>query len=306
MYTGMKVYGSIDLFNWKIQENYVSKGIINLIKDGTKIVATTSLTPKFLYFKGNIQIVAEIGDTYTHPDYQRKGLFSSLINQTREDAEHKGISFIYGTPNEQSLPGYEKKANFKKINNINVHSMLLPVNISPIVSSKLNWVLGNVIGYFYLIYILCLYKLKKITNNKYSKKEVIEIETLPKDWDDFWEKAHVHHDFILTRDLKAIQWRFINHPNKYRLYILRQHNELIGYLIYRVLSEKGINNLVIADFLMLNGKELYLQSLLLRVIKDSIAQSVTKISLWCPQDSPYFKILKNFGFISRGTIPVIC
>ena len=31
-FTGLGSYGSIDLFNWKIQENYVSTGILNLIK----------------------------------------------------------------------------------------------------------------------------------------------------------------------------------------------------------------------------------------------------------------------------------
>ena len=34
LYTGMGAYGSMDLFNWKIQENYVSTGIINLIRNG--------------------------------------------------------------------------------------------------------------------------------------------------------------------------------------------------------------------------------------------------------------------------------
>ena len=50
LYTGMVAYGSMNLFNWKMQENYASTGIINLIKDETKIVSTTSLTPKFLFF----------------------------------------------------------------------------------------------------------------------------------------------------------------------------------------------------------------------------------------------------------------
>ena len=106
--------------------------------------------------------------------------------------------------------------------------------------------------------------------------------------------------------MKTIEWRFVNHPNKYRFYILKQHNELIGYLTYRILHEKGITNLVIADFLVLKGREEYLKSLLFRVLKDSIEQSVTKISIWCPQNSPYFRILKDFGFISTAKVPVIC
>ena len=140
----------------------------------------------------------------------------------------------------------------------------------------------------------------------YKSKGFLEIEIIPNDWDDFWEKAHVSYDFIFSRDLKTIEWRFVNHPNKYRFYILKQHNELIGYLTYRILHEKGITNLVIADFLVLKGREEYLKSLLFRVLKDSIEHNVTKINIWCPQDSPYFKILKDFGFMRGSNVPVIC
>ena len=306
LYTGIGAYGSIDLFNWKIQENYVSTGIINLIKDGNKIVSTTSLTPKFLYFKGKKEIVAEIGDTYTDPNYQRKGMFSQLINQTRKDAESKGIPFIYGTPNKQSLAGYEKKANFKIIKSIKVNSMTFPVNISPIISRRTHWLLGNLIGYFYLIFILGLYGLKKFINKTYSMKGINEINKIPNDWDDFWQKARLPHDFILLRDLKALERRFINHPNKYRFYILKQQNELIGYLTYRILHENGITKLFIADYLFLKGNERKLKSVLFKVVKDATQADVTLIKVWCPQNSPYFKIFKDFGFMNRGNVPVIC
>ena len=33
------------------------------------------------------------------------------------------------------------------------------------------------------------------------------IEIIPNDWDDFWEKAHVSHDFIFSRDLNGVSLR---------------------------------------------------------------------------------------------------
>jgi GNAT superfamily N-acetyltransferase len=306
LYTGIGDYGSIDLFNWKIQENYASTGIINLIKDEKEIVSTTSLTPKFVFLKGKKEIVAEIGDTYTDPDYQRKGMFSLLINQTRKDAETKGIPFIYGTPNEQSLPGYEKKANFKVISGINVRSMAVPLNVSPIISRKTHWIFGELIGYVYLIYIHSIYGLKKFINKTNSIEQIIEFNKIPNNWEDFWEKAHVSYDFIISRDSKALEWRFFNHPNKYKFYILEQQNVIIGYLTYRILHENGITQLFIADYLFLKGNERKLKSVLFKVVKDSTQAGVTLIKVWCPQNSPYFKIFKDFGFMDRGNVPVIC
>ena len=119
------------------------------------------------------------------------------------DSEAKSISFIYGTPNEQSLPGYEKKANFKIIKSIYVNSMSFQVNISPIISRKTHWLLGNLIGYFYLILILSIHKFKKLINKTDLIEEIIGEKNVPENWDIFWNKAHKAHDFIFSRDSKA-------------------------------------------------------------------------------------------------------
>ena len=94
LYFGEGDYGNMGFFNWKIVDNYIQPGIINLIKDGNRIASTTSVTPKLLVYKGEIVNAAEIGDTYTHPEYWRQGMFSLIINQTRENAINKSISFI--------------------------------------------------------------------------------------------------------------------------------------------------------------------------------------------------------------------
>ena len=85
LYNGINEYGSMGFFQWKIVDNYVQTGIINLIKDDNKIVSTTSITPKKLFIRGEVYDAAEIGDTYTHPNYWRQGMFSTLINQTSKD-----------------------------------------------------------------------------------------------------------------------------------------------------------------------------------------------------------------------------
>ena len=82
---------------------------MNLIRDNSKIAATTSIKPKSLFLNNELLPSAEIGDTYTHEDYRGKGLFSILINQSREEAKDMGVKFVFGTPNNESLPGYQKR-----------------------------------------------------------------------------------------------------------------------------------------------------------------------------------------------------
>ena len=54
LYNGDVDYGSMGFFHWKIIDNYVEPGIINLIKDGEIIASTTSIKPKQLVYKGEV------------------------------------------------------------------------------------------------------------------------------------------------------------------------------------------------------------------------------------------------------------
>lgn len=47
-------------------------------------------------------------DTATHPNHQRRGLFSSLTRQAVAELSAEGVEFIFNTPNQNSLPGYLK------------------------------------------------------------------------------------------------------------------------------------------------------------------------------------------------------
>lgn len=47
-------------------------------------------------------------DTATHPEYQGKGIFKNLTLAFIENAQRQQFSFIFNTPNKQSLPGYLK------------------------------------------------------------------------------------------------------------------------------------------------------------------------------------------------------
>lgn len=47
-------------------------------------------------------------DTATHPDYQRRGLFTQLTQRAIADLRGEGADLIFNTPNEKSLPGYLK------------------------------------------------------------------------------------------------------------------------------------------------------------------------------------------------------
>ena len=101
------------LFQWRAVEHYLTRGIVNLIKDGDRIVSILSNTPKSLLSAGR-DLVAEIGDAFTDPDYQRQGMQTLLTLQSIQDAWDRGMKGVYSTPDHQtpSLSAFINKANF--------------------------------------------------------------------------------------------------------------------------------------------------------------------------------------------------
>jgi hypothetical protein len=306
LYMGQGDYGNMGLFHWKITDNYIQPGIINLIKDGDRIVSITSITPKLLVYQGKIINVAEIGDTYTHPDYRRQGMFSLLINQSKTDAEKKDIQFIYGAPNKLSLPGYKKYANFDIIPNFTIRSLVFPVNIRPIVKKRSNWVIANIIGSLSSIFTFIYFKSKYILCSVEKHIVVEEIKDIPTDWNGFWNNASKKYEFIINRDTEAIFWRYFKNPNKYKIISLRKNDILIGYLVYRIVYGEESKHITVADYLTLPGNESALLSGIKYIIMSAYEINANKVLLWCVDNSRYYKIFKNSGFLSKDIVPIIC
>lgn len=303
-YQGSDAYGSMDLFQWKVIDNYIQEGIINIIKDNGKIVAITSVTPKMLYSDGEKILVGEIGDTYTDSSYQRQGMFTAVGNTSTQDALSKKMRLIYGTPNEQALPGWLKKANYSVINKLNVDALTLPLRPQPSILKGILWPIGIVSGYVLGMFLLLFFGIKKLQliNCKYT----IEKNFGPTEgWDDLWESVSKKYSFILDRSRSAIVWRYVKNPNKYLFYNLKLGQIIVGYLILRIVNNNGIIRYVISDFLMRQGEEKKLSYLLLAVLRDALIDHAKSINTWCLWKNSYFKIFKQFGFLKRKKVPII-
>ena len=305
-YIGKTRYGRMGLFFWKIFKNPFQIGYVNLFKDDTKIIATTSITPKSLLLNQCLISSGEIGDTYTDSNYQGRGLFSKLINFSREKANKNGIKFIYGTPNNQSLPGYRKRANFDTINAFNIRVLKMPLRINTILKPKIGWffsmfvdLLFNIFNSLYLALLTIFIKCDK----DYSINERSDI---PEDWDIFWNSASDNWNFIFTKNASVFSWRYLQNPEKYSILYVRSSEKLVGFCAYRILSDESGINLVIADFLFLPDHASALNNCLKIVKSKALRIGAKSISLWCDSSSPYFTLFKKNGFLNFSGIPLIC
>jgi GNAT superfamily N-acetyltransferase len=300
------LYGAMGLFQWRAVDHYITRGIINLVKDEGRIVSILSNTPKHLLVGGQQHLVAEIGDAYTDPDYQRQGMQTLLTVQSIQDALDRGIRGVYSTPDHQtpSLSAFVNKTNFLPLEGPDVKSLVLPLNIGPLLRQRGHWLAAQYVGALHQTLAFIYFRLMKGLHSA-SRLEFVELKSLPENWDRFWEQSRQPYEAIFSRSREALTWRFFRNPNRYTFYAAMDQGELAGYAVHRVSEDTGTRMLILADFLFLPGREAHFTALLLKVLEDALKAGASHIYTWCPSRSPYYDSLKKYGFLKRNDILLI-
>ena len=99
-----------DTYIKKFDTNYTGSSYIAFMAYDKENVpaAFYGVFPCIYNLNGKIISGAQSGDTMTHPEHRKKGLFYKLAKKTYELALKEGIKYIYGVPNGNSYHGFKK------------------------------------------------------------------------------------------------------------------------------------------------------------------------------------------------------
>ncbi len=291
-------------YYWKFINNPYGLGKMWIVYDNDIVVGMAAFTPKNIKIAFHNPMTAEIGDTFTHPKYQRKGIFSILVNSVRDDAiRNSGIEFIYGTPNTNSLPGYEKKLNFAQIPSANVYNYILPIQIDKILKSKY----GNSLAIKFLsICTRVFYDLRYNQWKSVNSSDVTIVNKISSEMSTLWEQVAENLDVITVRDKKYLKWRFVSNVDKYIIWHIRKNEKLIGYTITKSGLWNGLKVLYIADYLILPNHQKCAKKIICAIIKYANDKGYDMISCWSVKNNDFTKILSKLGFLRDKSIPIIC
>lgn len=293
-------------YRWKLLYNPFQEGLLHVADDEGYVASMTTVTPKRFLINGKVQDGAEIGDTYTHFNYQRRGLFTALVNITRERALEKGLHFIYGAPNEKSLPGYEKNCNFQQIPSAKVLSLVRPINMIPILLTMGIWpfptkILGSILTLGFKLF-------HAIPSSQPGRQgiKISQVSEFPKDIYSLFEKVSKNYDWILDRSLTYLKWRYLKNPDSYSIWVAERNSETSGYLVIKVGKWQSLKVAYLADFLSDESSPEIFISLFLHAISKLSQDGIDMLSVWTAANSFYHKILKRYGFIKHEKCPIIC
>ena len=298
-------YGTADYFYWKFILNKTKKGFVNCCLVNSKLVATASITPKTLLLKNKEIKIAEIGDTYVIRKYSGRGIFFKLVEQSKNIALAHNLNFIYGTPNFQSLPGYLKYCGFEKSKFIKPFSYSYQYEIKNYLKPKLGSFFSGLLNLTFRFFLKIHHFFMSLLNSFLYDYELHYISSFSNDFDKFFEMASKEWDFIFSKKSKYLNWRFCENPNNYSIILVKKSDNIVGYIVYRIVEGPITSKLVIADFLFLNKNLSAFSFVLSKIRKDVFKNNFSSINIWCDINSSYVSVLNKNGFIFKKEIPFI-
>ena len=290
-------------YKWKFKDNYINRGILLVTIFRKKIIGMISITYRKVLLNGIELLVGELGDAFIRAEYNRKGMFRSLLKESKDVAFENDCKFIYGTPNKRALPG-EIKAGYRIIPGLKIKNLVLPLDLESIIKkrygiSHFGWLVGCLLNLFNL------FKSMFLRSNFKNKIHIKRFFDFPDEIDDLFERCHSDYDWIVIRDKKYLNWRFNRNPDIYSNYLIIQDKNIIGYFVTKICDNRGLKFGYIADYLIDKNFRKYeadFKNIFTNLFKK---QDVALVSIWINKQNFMYKIFKKSGFLNFKTIPII-
>ncbi len=314
-----------EVFRWKIGDsNPAGRGILALAMCEGVIAGVMTATRKQLMLSGQTVTAAEVGDTFTNPAFRRTGqarvlaggtqgfdeylnrsVFGRLVNDVTGQLLRDGVEIVYGTPNDQSRPGYLRRGQYILHEELNIsfwHRPSLAVFQKKFPGQMIGGVLHSAFA-----------RLRRPTSPTDSSIELERIslsgrlpDSLLREFDNLWDGLTKPPGLCLTQNGKYVQHRYADHPSgSFVAHLIRRDRTLIGFVISRHLKKvDDPGTLGIADWVLQDGED---EKVLAWAIDCVSAEANPDESpaLWSDNSFLRRSTLRRMGFFRNGPIAFI-
>jgi GNAT superfamily N-acetyltransferase len=293
---------SAQLWDWKYIQNPLAPTDPEVIValDSARIVGARPFQPVQLWL-GNEKVRAvQAPDLMVHPDYQRKGINTRMIQFYVSYLKENGYSLIYGFPNAKSLTGALRQG-YKIV--ATEETLFQLMNPQKLISYKLgNKVLGTALGFLHNRFLNIKAPTIFQPRASFHTQLFDQFNNELKGIDTLRDTTKID----LVRDENFLKWRFDQHPEQsYKYFIAKKDGELWGYIVFSVQEQRsGLVNGLIADYLI-KDDDIDCFSLLVNECLNELEKTKCDIiSVWT-FTHPKFReeLLKHFNFKSSTRFP---
>ena len=172
----------------EVKDIYIAEPIEKTDREKYFFAAVYCISPrKFLIDKNEYGCSLSL-QTLTGVPYRSRGLFVHLAKTCYNEAKKEGVKFVYGSPNDNSMPSFIKHLDWHKMPKI---SVLIKFNLLDLVKGKLG--------------------IKKKNSNNLGK--IFEVNNYYEPLNNLWNEFSKNIKLGLVRDADYWNWRYLERPN---------------------------------------------------------------------------------------------
>jgi len=298
------------IISWKLRENEAHPGFAStMVTQGDRIVSLCTVTPKRLWYRGSEQPWAEIGDTFTDPEFQRCGMFVAVTDASRSRAQAAGFSIVYGLPNEASLPPYTKKLNFaiKADIELQEHILLLSSRgLTKQLATRGYRRSAAASGHLTSAILSRMAVGVALTSFDRSDATVREERIFTAEYDDLWSRVRSELICAQVRDARYLEWRYRANPFPFKLLAARRAGQLVGYAVVLAApaqDDSSMRRMYLMDWLFAPGNSEQVGSALFKaVVETCVNEGADLLVGYSPLRSPlplpwprFLTVQRQFG-----------
>lgn len=101
-----------------------------ILLEGNSVVSSLQMIPYSVKTGNTIRLGGYISGVMTHPDYQKKGYMSQLLQASFEQMKEKGYTYTFLIPQEEWLFGFYEKNGYQKAFLIGENCVVVPCETS--------------------------------------------------------------------------------------------------------------------------------------------------------------------------------
>ena len=314
---------SADYFRWKLGEaNPAGRGFMTVAVYNGDVIGVTTITRKRMWDGQEQVAAAEIGDTYSHPDFRRKGramhpypqtgesdeylsrsVFGRLVTETQERAEAAGISLIYGTPNANSMPGYTKRLRFFDYES-HYNQLFVRPGSAAIVR---RWpTLQPLQTLLYSLERPYAKASRRLFNSR-GRWHVQEIQEVGDEINAWWQRLRTQNRFGLLRDAAYFRHRFLQNPlARYRVWAVHQAGAICGVFVTRTMTRAdGRRVCYLADWLIDQSVPGIFRFVVAHMIAENVDRGIEAYAFWGERNWAGSQGLSSLGCLRKNRVPII-
>jgi len=209
---------TLEFFQWKHQANPFgnSYSLAARHSESNKAAGLRMFQRWTLRLEGQEMNAVRAVDTSTHPDHQRKGIFTALTRAALKEMTDEGVDLVFNTPNKNSLPGY-LKMGWELVAQVPVQGKFLGTN-PPETSGQ-----GD------------------------SLDELLKNHT-PRALEELLDGTTVANKIQITKDLAYLRWRYTEHPTiDYRFAVRETAGVPTALLVWCETKRYGLREFVLCE-----------------------------------------------------------